>query len=123
MGPPGSGRRSFAAVDPAFVRRLRYVVEFPRPDASQRRILWNQLASEICQLALERDHPKTLAALAASVEATGAQIKFALLTALFAARREHGSVATKHLVYGLERELLKEGRSLGDHEREQITRA
>lgn len=34
-------------IDPAFTRRLRYVLEFPRPDTAQRRTLWERLVGEL----------------------------------------------------------------------------
>jgi hypothetical protein len=106
-------------VDPAFVRRLRYVVELPRPDAAQRRALWERLVSELCGAETSAASRVLLDATAA-IELTGAQIKFAILAALFAARREGCSVGGPQLVRGLERELFKEGRALSDRERERL---
>jgi AAA+ superfamily predicted ATPase len=106
-------------VDPAFVRRLRYVVELPRPDAPQRRALWERLVGELCGAETSAASRALLDA-AAAIELTGAQIKFAILAALFAARREGCSVGGPQLVRGLERELFKEGRALSDRERERL---
>ena len=49
---------------------------------------------------------------------TGAQIKFAVLSALFTAKRDRKSLGMKHLIRGMERELMKEGRALSNRERE-----
>ncbi len=107
-------------IDPAFLRRLRYVLDYPLPDADERLRLWqrviNQLVSEERGGALLAD----LERIAAAVEVTGAQIKFAVLNALFAARRDARPVDARHLLRGLERELGKDGRPLGERVRERI---
>jgi len=58
--------------------------------------------------------------LAESVDATGAQIKFATLGALFAAKRDAMPLELRHLMRGLEREIAKEGRGLDVRERKRI---
>ena len=63
-----------------------------------------------------------LIALAQQVELTGAQIKFAILAALFGARRARVPLALAQLLQGLDRELMKEGRALSDREREVLLR-
>jgi hypothetical protein len=107
------------AIDPAFLRRLRFVMEFPRPDSASRLELWRKTIQAVAGddgAAATRALP----ALAECVEATGAQIKYAGLSAVFAARREKTPLNARHLLKGLERELSKEGRNLGDRERERI---
>lgn len=109
-----------ANIDPAFIRRLRYVLEFPPPDAQQRLILWQRAVAGVCGDDARVRTASPLAELARAVELTGAQIKFAVLAAMFAARREGVALEARHLVRGLERELIKEGRSLNEHEREKL---
>jgi hypothetical protein len=107
-------------IDPAFLRRIRYIIDFPKPDAAQRLELWNRLVTSLAGgNACERLQPQ-LRQLAADVETTGSQIKFALLGALFAARRDATAITLDHLLHGLNRELTKEGRGLSDRERERI---
>jgi SpoVK/Ycf46/Vps4 family AAA+-type ATPase len=107
-------------LDPAFIRRIRYVLDFPRPDAAQRLRIWRQVLGELCG-------PERLAALAGGlgglareVEATGAQIKFAVLAAVFAAQRGGEPLGLSHLLRGLDRELIKDGRALSERERARI---
>ncbi|WP_437779034.1 AAA family ATPase [Sorangium sp. So ce1097] len=107
-------------IDPAFTRRLRYVLEFPRPDAGQRRKLWGRLVGELAGADRAAALARELDALATSVEATGAQIKYAVLSALFASRQDGRPLAIAHLLRGVERELLKEGRALNDRDRERL---
>ena len=107
-------------IDTAFIRRLRYVIDVPRPDAERRLKLWQRL---LCELVGE-DSLASLAAglepLSREVEVTGAQIKFAILSAIFVAAKEEKPLDSEHLLYGLERELGKEGRGLSRRERNRL---
>jgi hypothetical protein len=102
-----------ANIDAGFTRRLRYVLEFPKPDASQRLQLLRGLVGELAGNERAASLDKDLKHLAESLEITGAQIKFSILSALFMARKEKNELALPHLLRGLERELMKEGRGLG----------
>jgi hypothetical protein len=64
----------------------------------------------------------TIDALAANVDLSGAQIKNAVLAAIFVARRSRQPLAMAHLLRGIERELSKEGRSVGIREQERLLR-
>jgi hypothetical protein len=109
-------------IDPAFIRRLRYVLEFSKPDAAQRLAIWRKVTSALGGEDRRNALDPALSMLAESVDATGAQIKYATLGALFAAQRDGAPLETRHLLRGLERELAKEGRALGARERERILR-
>ena len=111
-----------ANLDAAFIRRLRYVLEFPAPDAAQRRRIWQQILAELAGEAAVSALEPNLAHLAAEVSLTGAQIKYAILAALFMARREQKPLNLDHLLRGLNRELMKEGRALNDREQEKLRR-
>jgi adenylate kinase family enzyme len=107
-------------IDAAFTRRLRYVLEFPRPDGAQRRKLWDRLVGELAGADRAQLLARELDALASAIECTGAQIKYAVLAALFASRQDGRPLAVAHLLRGVERELIKEGRALGDRERDRL---
>jgi SpoVK/Ycf46/Vps4 family AAA+-type ATPase len=107
-------------IDPAFLRRIRYVLDFPKPGAIERAELWRRLVRELVGGEAATRLAPALDRLAESVEATGAQIKYAVLTALFASRREGTRVGMSHLLRGLERELIKEGRALTERDRERL---
>ncbi|TMQ06594.1 MAG: ATP-binding protein, partial [Deltaproteobacteria bacterium] len=109
-------------IDQAFTRRLRYVLDFPRPDAAQRRALWTQVLGAIAGDALA-PLDRTIDALASAIELTGAQIKYAALAAILAARRDQHSVRATHLLRGVDRELQKDGRSLTERERALVVHA
>ena len=108
-------------IDPAFVLRLRYVFDFPVPTEVERLQLWRGLVGQLAGAAEAERLSTDLQRLAAGVEVTGAQIKLAVLTALFASRRDQRDVTADHLMRGLERELAKEGRPVGDRLRERLT--
>ena len=111
-----------ANIDPAFLRRLRHLVEFPRPDATSQRTLWQRLVAELAGQAQATALEPTFASLSTGLDATGAQIKYAVLGALFEAQREGAPLGPGHLLVGIERELAKEGRSVGPRDRERILR-
>jgi MoxR-like ATPase len=107
-------------IDPAFLRRIRYVLDFPKPGAAERSELWRRLVDELAGSEAAGRLSPGLDRLADSIEATGAQIKFAVLSALFAARRDGAPVGMNHILRGLERELIKEGRALTERDRERL---
>ena len=58
--------------------------------------------------------------IAHQIELTGAQIKFAILAALFVARRDDRPLNARHLIRGIDRELMKDGRALNQREVRQL---
>jgi SpoVK/Ycf46/Vps4 family AAA+-type ATPase len=107
-------------IDTAFIRRIRYVFEFPRPDAAERLRIWERVIGELAGTERLEDLTGNIKTLAGDVETTGAQIKFAVLAALFAAQRDGGQLGMRHLLRGLDHEFAKEGRALSDRERERL---
>src|SRR5262249_48386880 len=107
-------------MDPAFLRRLRYLVEFPKPDSSLQRTLWHKLIAALSSEARAKALAPAVELLSTTGDATGAQIKYSVLTALFTARSEKQTLNARHLLTGLDRELAKEGRAVGPKERDRI---
>lgn len=99
-------------MDDAFVRRVRYLLYFPRPEPAQRRAIWHQLVAQLGGPEVAQTLGPDLDRLATTVEATGAQIKNAVLGAAFFAREDGQAIGLDHLRRGLERELGNQGRSL-----------
>jgi len=115
-----------ANIDPAFIRRIRYCVEFPQPDHAARHDIWTRVISAMWG-------PRRVPPLAAAIdalsahEASGAQIKNACLSAAFVARRAGSAVTRPMLARAFSRELAKDGSGLseralaalagGDHKR------
>ena len=114
-------------IDEGFIRRIRYVVEFPRPDDAHRFILWKHLIGELVgqDILTEQGKPnqsflEQIVMIAKTIELTGAQIKYAVLAALFKARRQKCTLSMEHLLHGIDRELMKEGRVLTAREKERL---
>jgi MoxR-like ATPase len=104
-------------MDPAFVRRLRHVLEFPRPSATERLNLWEKALAAVAAQPSPA-FARRVAELAETVEMSGAQIKNAVLSALFIARHSGMPLQFSELLQGLDRELAKEGRPLASKLRE-----
>lgn len=107
-------------IDHAFIRRLRHVLEFREPDAGQRYEIWSRVIGELAGEDQARSVETGLQRLAHSVEATGAQIKYAVLSGIFLARRERRNISVADLATGLDRELMKSGRSLSENVKQRL---
>jgi len=99
-------------LDPAMIRRLRYILNFPPPSQQQRLRIWQRLTEELAGEEQSQQLQPCLIRLAQDFKMTGAQIKASLLTAMFASRRDKQPIQAKHLLHGVHRELSKEGRPL-----------
>lgn len=101
-------------IDSAFIRRLRYVIEFPMPKHAQRLQLWTQLLNTMVTEESALKDSTILQVIAQQIVLSGAQIKYAILSSLFIAKRQKEALDIQHLMEGISRELNKEGRSLAD---------
>ena len=90
------------AMDPAFQRRLRFIVGFPRPDERARRALWARAFPPDVPL-----EPLDLARLAAH-PLTGADIRNAAMAAAYAGVAR-GAVGPEEVEQAVKAELLKTG--------------
>jgi hypothetical protein len=109
-------------IDAAFIRRIRYVLDFARPDGKQRWIIWRKILGELLGAESLRQLEPAVAVLAETVDISGAQIKNSVLAAVFVARRRREPLSIEHLICGIDRELGKEGRAINDRERERLRR-
>lgn len=102
------------ALDSAFMRRLRFVVQFPFPDAQQRRHIWRNTFPEALPMAI--DGEKDLRKLA-RLNVTGGNIRSVALNAAFlAAEDEERTLTMRHLLRAAQLESLKLERPLTDGE-------
>lgn len=106
-------------IDPAFIRRIRYVFSFPRPDATQRAEIWQRVVGELCPEACSELSP-TLHRLGTAVTLSGAEIKNAVIAAVFHARRRGVRLSSEDLLVGIDRELAKEGKSMSSENRRAV---
>jgi hypothetical protein len=98
------------SLDSAFLRRLRFVLDFPFPDLALRTQLWTvALPSSVPQQGVE---PPALARLMLA----GGQIRSVSLNAAFLAAADGGVLKPKHLLTAVRREYTKVGRALSDGE-------
>lgn len=95
-----------ANVDEAFTRRFDAVIDFPSPNATQRRELWRLCLGDVVPQAPDVD----LDFLASSFELTGGNIRSIALTAAYMAAAGDGEVTMSDLVRAVHREYRKLGR-------------
>jgi ATP-dependent 26S proteasome regulatory subunit len=94
-----TNRRS--ALDRAFLRRIRFVVEFPFPDCENRRLIWQKVFPKQAPLA-----PLDLEALA-RLEISGGNIRNIALNAAFLAAGEAVDIRMEHVLHAARREYAK----------------
>ncbi|HTW02127.1 MAG TPA: ATP-binding protein [Streptosporangiaceae bacterium] len=97
-------------LDGAFVRRLRFVIDFAPPGAAERERLW-RIALEDARDAAGGPLVARLEwrRLAADLDLTGAGIKSAALAAAFLAFGDGGQITERHVRAAARRELEKQG--------------
>lgn len=108
-------------LDPAFLRRLRFVVEFGELGSQGRAQLWQR---HLEALVGDGDNSVAWATKLAMADLTPAQIKGAALTGHFVSDgRGGGRAQLNDFVVGIERELAKDGRAIDAALRERIANA
>lgn len=95
-------------LDPAFARRLHFMIHFPDPDAPTRARLWEHHLRQL--RALDPDDPIDIPVLAEAVELAGGEIRNIVLAAAYAAAAEGSTVGLRHVLEGTIREYTKLGR-------------
>jgi SpoVK/Ycf46/Vps4 family AAA+-type ATPase len=99
-------------LDEAFMRRLRFIVDFPFPDEVYRRRIWQGIWPPQTPLAPEVD----LNLLARQFKLTGGSIRNIALAAAFLASENGQVVDMKHLLQATKREFQKMGKLLREEE-------
>ncbi len=103
-------------LDTAFYRRFQSVVEFSRPDETERSQLWQKLFPAKAPLSDKLD----ISLLGRSVNLSGGNIKNAALYSAYLAAEEGISIQYKHVATAVWRELTKEGRPVSDSQMGQL---
>jgi MoxR-like ATPase len=97
-------------LDPAFMRRLRFVIDFAPPSVDERERLWRLALEDAADTSGQRLVGEVdWHALARDLDLTGSAIKSAALSAAFLARSERSTIETRHLLASARRELEKQG--------------
>ncbi|MDT4945974.1 MAG: hypothetical protein QOH14_2707 [Pseudonocardiales bacterium] len=95
-------------IDPAFARRLHFIVTFPDPNEATRLRLWTHHLEGLG--GTDPGDPVDVAELAASVEMAGGDIRNIVLSAAYAAVAEGSKVGARHVAAAVRREYIKLGR-------------
>jgi ATP-dependent 26S proteasome regulatory subunit len=98
------------ALDPAFSRRIRFIVQFPFPDASLRARIWQNIFP--ASTPTDRLNVDKLARL----NVAGGNIWNIALNAAFLAADENEPVRMKHILYASRSECAKLEKSLSEAE-------
>jgi len=96
-------------IDPAFFRRMKFIVEFQFPDADTREMLWSTTIPKTTPLAEDVD----IRFLAERFEFVGGNIKNCILNAAFLAAADpeaEGEVHMKHYLQAIKYEFVKTGK-------------
>jgi len=99
-------------VDAAFLRRLRFIIDFPRPDVAARETIWRQCLPEAAH-ALSAGMFRFLAR---KVDLTGGHIRQITLRAAFLAAAADEPIGLAHIAYATNAELAKLGMPAVDFE-------
>jgi SpoVK/Ycf46/Vps4 family AAA+-type ATPase len=93
-------------IDDAFVRRLDFVIDFPFPDAEDRRRIWRLVVPDEAPLGDDVD----LDFLAVQFKLSGGAIRNCSLAAAFRAADEDSQIGMRHLIRAVAQEYAKQGR-------------
>jgi hypothetical protein len=96
-------------LDNAFIRRLRFIVDFFPPGPAERLTLWQLSLPERSPSGEELLDGIDWEWLAANMVMTGAEIKSTALAAAFLARAQGSRIQQEHLVHAARREMAKHG--------------
>lgn len=99
-------------LDEAFTRRIRFIVEFPFPEADYRLQIWQGIWPKQTPLAADVD----LEGMARQFKLAGGNIRNIALAAAFLAAENSQCVTMKHLLQATKREFQKMGRLIGEEE-------
>jgi hypothetical protein len=94
-------------IDEAFMRRLRFIIEFPTPNETYRERLWRTVYPPDTPLSKDINY----GFLARKFQLTGGSIKNIALGSAFLAARDGGKVSMDHIVLAIKREFQKSGRA------------
>jgi hypothetical protein len=97
-------------IDNAFVRRLRFIVDFALPDELERLAIWQR----VWPAGLPRDASVDLPELARRFELAGGPIRNIVLAAAFLAAPDGGAVTQRHILHASRREFQKIGKIVDD---------
>lgn len=99
-------------IDAAFVRRLRFIIDFPFPEDEDRLRIWQAVWPSEVPLGPDVD----LAVIARQFRLAGGSIRNVALAAAFLAAEQSEPVSMRHLMQATKREFQKMGRLINEEE-------
>ena len=93
-------------LDDAFVRRIKFIIEFPIPDEPHRYQIWQVHLPKRAPIEEDLDFDF----LARNFKLTGGNIKNSVLHAAFLSASEESAINMKHIIQGIQREFQKAGK-------------
>ncbi len=99
-------------LDEAFTRRIRFIIEFPFPEAEHRLQIWQRIFPH--QTPLSGD--VNLNSIAQKFQIAGGSIRNIAVAAAFLAAEEGKAVGMNHLLQAIKRELRKMGRLINEED-------
>ncbi|UFH59990.1 ATP-binding protein [Sulfurovum mangrovi] len=98
-------------IDEAFLRRFRFIIDFPTPDAAHREEIWDKVLPETLLT-----EPMDFSALANHFKLSGANIRNVALYAAFNAAEDQSKITKAHIVKALINEMEKTGSPFHEEE-------
>lgn len=99
-------------LDPGFLRRIRFVIDFMPPGPAERSKIWSSALPEKSPSGEELRGELDCSELAERIPLTGAEIKLAVLNAAFLARAQKQKIRLSHVLEAVRGELAKKGQTL-----------
>jgi hypothetical protein len=99
-------------IDEAFVRRMRFIIDFPFPEEDDRLRIWQSVWPSETPIAADVDLPT----LARQFRLAGGSIRNVALSAAFLAAEQGRPVSMQHLMRATKRELQKMGRLVNEED-------
>jgi len=100
-----------SAIDSAFERRLRFIVQFPFPDQQHREAIWRRVFPAAAPVDRTLDYAKL-----ARLNMSGGSIRNIAVNAAFFAAESDTSIAMNHLLQAAQAEAAKRDRTISDAE-------
>lgn len=94
-------------LDPAFTRRLHFMIAFPEPDERTRARLWHHHLDGVPH---DAENPIDVERLSKNIQFAGGDIRNVVLSSVYAAVAEGSAVGMRHVADAVRREHIKLGR-------------
>lgn len=94
-------------IDRAFSRRIQSNINFSPPTFPERKILWKNFLNDISDIS-----EKSISKFSKEFEISGGSIKNVIQYAWLYSKRNNEAIKVEHIIQGIKRELMKDGKSV-----------